>query len=238
MATDSNFSEGNRMRRFSFLGIGLAALAPLTWAAGLSRSGIQGEYVEARTADVYTGSCFANGEAQQVGNLAIFGWKVESGSWDGVKLDGLSVVGVVRASNTLGAGLGTFPVDAVLIVDERAGAMERLALGSFARHAAQDLLGNVVRVDYRPITLTLKDNNLHTAAATLDAGLARIETRALEEGDQICHNEETFYPPLAQLDHAMPAYTLDSRFEGQGLGTTWSSPGKRSAFVGSFHYQN
>jgi hypothetical protein len=226
------------MLKFFFLGMGVAVLGSGGWAAGLSRTGIQGEYVEARTADVYTGPCFANGEAQQVGNLAIFGWKVENGSWDGVKLDGLSVVGVIRASNTLGAGMGTYPVDAVLIVDERAGALERVALGSFARHAAQDLLGNVVRVEYRPITLTLKDNNVHTASATLEAGLARIETRALEEGDQICHNEETFYPPLAQLEHAMPAYTLASRFSGQGLGTTWSSPGKRSAFVGKFHYQN
>ena len=32
----------------------------------------------------------------------------------------------------------------------------------------------------------------------------------------------------------MPAYALEHEFDGKGLGTTWSSPDKRSAFVGSF----
>ncbi len=40
---------------------------------------VSGEYVEARTADVYTGPCFANSEVQLVGNLAVFGWKIEKG---------------------------------------------------------------------------------------------------------------------------------------------------------------
>jgi hypothetical protein len=34
----------------------------------------------------------------------------------------------------------------------------------------------------------------------------------------------------------MPAFTVADRFDGQGLGETWSAPDKRSAFVGSFHY--
>jgi hypothetical protein len=36
----------------------------------------------------------------------------------------------------------------------------------------------------------------------------------------------------------MPAYALTHSFHGQGLGTTWSSPEKRSAFVGSFEVNN
>ncbi len=59
--------------------------------------GVRGDYVESRTADVYTGPCFANGQANQVGDLAVFGWSIREGSWQGVKLDGLSVAGVVKA---------------------------------------------------------------------------------------------------------------------------------------------
>ncbi len=207
------------------------------FAGELTRTELRGDYVEARNADVYTGPCFANGEAGQVGDLAVFGWSIEKGGWEGVSLDGLSVVGVVRASNTLGAGIGAYPAQAVLIVDERANPEQRLALADFARRAGGDLLQNVVRTEYAPISFTLKDNNLHTATATLDArGLARVETRALRGTDNICHNEVTFYPPLNKLDHAMPAYTLANSFGGDGLGTRWSSPGKRSAFVGSFHF--
>jgi hypothetical protein len=214
----------------------LLLAASLASAGELTRSSVRGEYIEARNADVYTGPCFANGETGQVGDLAVFGWSIQSGSWDGVNLDGLSVVGVVRASNTLGAGLGAFPAEAVLIVDEHANPEQRLALASFARRAGGDLLQKVVKTEYAPISFAVKDNNLHTATATLDAtGLARIETRALKGADDICHNEVTFYPPLNKLDHAMPAYTVANRFMGEGLGTQWSSPGKRSAFVGSFH---
>ena len=32
----------------------------------------------------------------------------------------------------------------------------------------------------------------------------------------------------------MPAYTMANDYNGKDLGTTWSSPDKRSAFVGSF----
>jgi hypothetical protein len=32
----------------------------------------------------------------------------------------------------------------------------------------------------------------------------------------------------------MPAYALANQFKGQGLDTTWSSPDKRSAFIGTF----
>ena len=55
---------------------------------------ISGTYVEARTADVYTGPCFANSEVGLVGNEAIMAWRIEEGGWDGIDLEGLSVVAV------------------------------------------------------------------------------------------------------------------------------------------------
>jgi hypothetical protein len=226
------------MRNSLSLLLGTLLAASPGFAAGLTKTDLHGEYIEARNAEVYTGPCFANGEAGQVGDLAVLGWSIEKGSWEGVALDGLTVVGVLRASSTLGAGENVYPVKSVLIIDERANPEQRLALKSFAQRMGGDLLAEVAKVDYAPIRFTLKDNNVHTATATLDAaGLAQIETRALKSTDDICHNEETFYPPLTKLDHAMPAYTVANRFAGDGLGTKWSSPGKRSAFVGSFHYQ-
>jgi Protein of unknown function (DUF1326) len=216
------------------------ALAGLGFAAGFSAHDIYGTYVEARTADVYTGPCFANSEVGLVGQLAVFGWKVTNGSWQGVDLSGLSVVGVVRASHTLGDVYETaYPVKAVMIVDDRANPEQRLALQSFAKHMSGDLLQDVVRVDYQPIELSFANNDVHSMKATLTAGnLAKISTRALNEGDHICRNEEVWYRPLTNLDHAMPAYAIANTFQGAGLGTTWSSPDKRSSFVGTFVAQS
>jgi hypothetical protein len=212
-------------------------LAGTMMAGGLqNRTNVRGEYIEARTADVYTGPCFANAEVDHVGNLAIFGWRVNKGEFQGVKLDGLSVVGVVRAKNTLGyIHAGVYPIKSVLIVDDKASPEQRLALKAFAERMGGDLLQEVVQVEYQPIELTFAEGNLHSRQASLTAGsLAKIQTRAINKGDQICHNEETWYAPLTKLDHAMPAYAVSHDFKGTGLNTTWSDPGKRSAFVGSF----
>lgn len=196
---------------------------------------IQGNYVEARTADVYTGPCFANSEVGLTGELAVLGWKISKGSWSGVKLDGLSVVGVVKAKSTLGdVYTESNPAKSILIVDQNATPAQREALQAYAKHQGGYLFSDVVRVEYTPISLEFDGNSPHSMAATLTAGnLAKIQTRALSEGDQICHNEITWYAPLTALNHAMPAYALANKFTGTGLGTTWSSPDKRSAFVGT-----
>ena len=206
-------------------------------AAGLqNRTSLRGEYIEARTADVYTGPCFANSEVDLVGNLAVFGWHIASGEFQGVKLDGLSVVGVVKANSTLGNVNGNpYPVKSVVILDEKATPEQRLALKAFAQRMGGDLLQDVVRIETQPIEVSFQNNNLHSANATLTAGsLAKIQTRAINATDHLCSNEETWYQPLNKTEHAMPAVALAHQYRGAGLNTTWSSPDKRSAFVGSF----
>lgn len=225
------------MRLSSRLVLSLVSAAGLCLAANRPTTSLQGDYVEARTADVYTGPCFANAEVQQVGNLAVFGWKVNQGEWQGVHLDGLSVVAAVRANSTLGDRFSSaYPVKAVVVVDAKASLEQRQALISFAKRMGGDLLQDVQRVDVMPIEFTL-DGNIHNARVTLTAGtLARIQTRAINNGDHICSNEEAFYDPLTKVDHAMPAFALAHEFQGKGLNSTWKSPDKRSAFVGNFHY--
>src|SRR6202171_275965 len=134
------------------------SVASLAFAGSLPSTTIRGEYIEARTADVYTGPCFANSEAGLAGDLAVMGWKIEKGSWQGVNLDGLSVMGVVHASNTLGdITAAVYPVKAVLIVDERANAEQRLALKGFAQKMGGSLLADVVRVEYQPVEFSAQD---------------------------------------------------------------------------------
>ena len=212
------------------------AVASVSFAATIPARSIHGNYIEARTADVYTGACFANGEAEQVGREAVFGWKIDTGEWHGVSLAGLSVVGAVRSEHTLGLRSESVnPARAVLIVDSRANAEQRLALQSFAKSMGGDLLKDVVKVDYAPIELTIKDGNIHGGTARLTAGsLAEIQTRGLTSGDHVCGNEEVWYPPLNQTEHVMPAFALENTFIGDGLGETWHNRFRRSGFIGTF----
>jgi hypothetical protein len=222
------------MRKISMIAaIGLSVLALST--TGRAQQ-ISGDYMETRSADVYTGPCVANGEMGLVGDQAILAWHVKKGAWEGVSLDGLSVLGVVKANATLGDPYGNpYPAKAVLIVDEKATAVQQKALASFAREMGGELLRNVVRIERAPITMDISHAEGHYSKAMVRAGdLAGIETRSISEKDHLCGNEETFYSPLAETDHAMPAVAELDRYTGPGLGVSWTVHGKRSAFVGSF----
>jgi len=221
------------MRKFTLvLSICFAALL----ASSASAQQIYGEYIESRNADVYTGHCFAMSEVNLMGDQAIVGWRVSKGEWQGVKLDGLSVVGVAKASGTLGNPYDNpFPAKAILIVDEKATPEQREALKSFAAEMGGELLKNVVRTEAAPISLTLEFRGEHPSGGKLQAGeLATIIARSLTPKDTICGHEQTYYPPLTPTKHTMPVAASLDQFNGDGLGVKWSLREKRSAYVGHF----
>ena len=222
------------MRRFFTLSA--LCLTVLTLSSTGRAQHISGDYIETRSADVWTGPCVANGEVNLSGDQAILAWRVNSGSWNGVALDGLSVVGVVKAAATLGdAYTNPYPAKAVMIVDERATAAQRSALLCFAQSMAGDLFKNVVSVEAAPITMSVSHDGGHYGKTAVRAGeLAGIETRSINGKDHLCGNEDVFYQPLAELTHSMPAVAETDQYDGAGLGVRWAVHGKRSAFVGSF----
>jgi hypothetical protein len=195
---------------------------------------IRGDYLETRSADVYTGQCFANGEVNLVGSEAILAWHVRNGSWDGVSVEGLTVAAAIKANGTLGDPYESpYPAKAVLLVDDQASAQQRAALVHFAQHMGGELLKNVAEVI--PTQMELVVNAEHHGAAMLRAGkFATIHTRGIGDKDHICGNEVTFYPPLTETAHSMPAVAVTDSYSGPGLGVSWDLHGKRSAFVGTF----
>jgi|SRR5579885_1019875 len=197
-------------------------------------SSITGEYLETRSADVYAGPCVSNSEVNLVGDQAILSWRVNRGSWQGVPLDGLGVVAVVKAKATIGDPYANpYPAKAVLIVDERANAAQRQALERFAHAKAGRLLDHIVSVEAAPIRFEEHEHG----AAVLNAGdIVRIQTRMMSEKDHLCGNEDLCYKPLTNLSHSMPVFTLLSQFEGQGLDVKWRVADKSSAFLGTFSY--
>ena len=219
-----------------FRSFSLAVILGLAFSTGAAASQIRGDYIETRNADVYTGQCFANGEVNLVGDQALVAWHVKSGSWQGVALDCLVVAGAVRARGTLGDPYeNPYPARSVVLVDERATPKQRDALVAFARAMGGELLREAVEVEAAPMAMAVEMEGMHPAHADFRAaGLATIETRSIGEKDHVCGNEVTFYPPLTQTAHAMPAVALRDEYQGPGLGVSWSCEGRRSAFVGSF----
>ncbi len=213
--------------------LALAALALALGAGPLQAAGVTGKYIEARTCDVWTGPCFANAEVNLVGKHAVLAWKVDSGSFAGARLDGLGVVAVVAASDTLGlkqTGKGK----AVLLVDSRATPAQKDALVRLARRQGGDLLRNVVAVRTAPVELEICPCT-EGGCGKLSAGPARIETRCLNgKHDKVCGNESAFFPPLSHGVKATPAMAVEHSFSGRGVDQVWSDGGKRSAYLGTF----
>jgi hypothetical protein len=217
---------------YRFLLIALTATAFVT--TPLYAAGISGQYIEARTCDVWVAPCFANAEMNLAGKHAILGWKVERGTVDDVSLQDLCIVAVVQASDTLGLKQ-TGASKAILIVDAKANLAQREALIRLAKQQAGDLVKNVVDVQSAPIgldTCLCKDQG----CAELQVGsVARIQTRCLDrKHDKSCGNESNFYPPLAQGTQVRAAVAVENRFTGQGFKATWKEAERRGAYVGSF----
>jgi hypothetical protein len=205
-----------------------ALLAPVT-----SPTTVRGHYVEARTCDVFTGSCFANADTGITGKHAVLAWKLEAGTINGVKLDGLGVVAVVAAGETLGLKQRTTG-RAVVIVDEKATNAQREALVAFVQAQAGGLAADVVAVRAAKVDLTICHCD-GESCATLKAGDVKLATRCLDaDHDKACGNEETLYPPLAKGVAAKAAMATEHSFTGKGLNETWHDGGRRGAFVGSF----
>jgi hypothetical protein len=205
----------------------------LVAAGPLCAAELSGQYVEARTCDVWTGACFANAEMNLTGHHAVLAWKVDKGSSGSVKLDGLGVVAVVEASDTLGLPQRG-AAKAVLLVDRQADSAQRDALVSMARKLGGKLTENVVAVETAPISIHV-GGCPEGGCAAVNAGVARIETRCFKAlTDKACGHEDNFYPPLARGVEAKSAFVMDHTYVGKGFGKTWSDAQRRGAYVGTF----
>lgn len=195
---------------------------------------VSGTYVEARTAEVFTGGCIMNSEAETMGRQAVLAWQVDRGRVGGVAVDGLAVVAALSGTHNLGmremGGQAPTMVKALLYVDDRATAAQRDALVDMATTAIGDLAVHVVGVQAVPIAF---ERTAHTAAVA--AGEATLQVEAHIHHDPSCGAMQWFHP-LSRGAEAEVGLTRNQAFTGQALGTRWSQVDRRSAFVGTFAF--
>lgn len=223
------------MLRTSFTAVGIAAMWCLSTAAGVcAADAVRGKYVEARTCQIYTGPCFANGEVGSVGKNAILVWRTDVGSIDGVDLAGRSVALVVKTSDTLGFnGFDDAEVTRAMVIVDRSSTPEQtVALEKFVLSQTGISRRDVVGVRRDEIQVDFDTDQL---TATVSVGrMAHLVTRKARPGDCICSNESAYYPPLTKLLGFVPGVTIEGDVTARPLGTRWSIPDSRSAYLGMF----
>src|SRR6187551_2613652 len=151
-----------------------AAVASLFAAPLVARGGpdgsLKGSYVEARTAEVFTGGCIMNGEAATTGREALLVWKVDRGSFDGVSLNGLAVVAAIAGDQNLGIreiGGAAAETRAAIFVDERATPAQRSALVAMAKQHSNGMVSKVVEMTPTPIQFADEPQTIRVAAKSL-----------------------------------------------------------------------
>lgn len=206
------------------------AASPLIAAGSGS---VTGAYVEARTAEVFTGGCIMGSEAETVGKQAVLAWKVDRGSFNGVAIDGLAVVAAVSGDRNLGIyeiGGDKAQTRSALIVDERANPAQRIALAAMAHELSKGIVGQIVAVTPAPIQFADFGSEIQVATKDIVLNVNKHMTH-----DPSCGAMQWFHP-LSSVDQPTAGLAEQHSFTGGALGTKWSAPNRRSAFFGTFAY--
>lgn len=211
----------------------LVGLVSVPLGAG-EKGTLSGEYVEARTAEVFAGGCVMNSEAETRGRQAVMAWKIDRGTYNGVALDGLTVVAAVAGDANLGmremGGAAPTKIQSAVVVDARATAAQREALVAVARTLSNGLVSNVVTVEQAPVIFMGDRDRIQVATANVALTVNKHLTH-----DPTCGAMQWFHP-FATVQGAEMGVAESHAFTGPALGTKWSDPNKRSAFFATFVY--
>ncbi|MCZ6677466.1 MAG: DUF1326 domain-containing protein [Candidatus Poribacteria bacterium] len=189
---------------------------------------VQGEYLEARSASVYIGACHYGSEFVEGGKEATLVWNIHRGSWNGVSLDGLTVVAVVSAQDNL--AIDTTTRRSVLYLDANATQEQRAALTDLIVAKRGSIVGKVVHTQVAPITFTKQDAQYDLRVSNvLTLSVSRYACQSCTQPHQI------WYEPLEQIDTAIVGKSTAYRYQDKILSVTWNQgEATNNAFVGNF----
>jgi hypothetical protein len=208
--------------------VGLGAVAGLRAADPI----VTGDYVEARTSEVFTGPCIMGSEGEVSGKEAILAWRVSRGAMNGVTLDGLSVVAVVAADRHLSMHEFGAPapksIKSVVMIDSRATAAQQRALLSLARSLAPAVMTDVVATKTVPITFR-KDKE----GVAVSAGAAKLDIATEFEHPATC-GAARWFGTLSRTDGSKPGLTRSQEWSGAEFGSQWTQYDRKSSFFGTF----
>lgn len=208
----------------------LVAAVPAVLAASGATT-VSGDYVEARTAEVFAGGCIQGSEGEGAGREAILAWRVGRGQVNGVAVDGLSVVAIVASDINLSTheigGASPRKIRSAIRVDARATAAQRDALVTMVK-SLSPVVRDVVEVKAVPISFT---RDADTLAVT--AGEASLEVATKMDHSPTCGAMQ-WYDPLAKTTESAMGHTRSEAWSGSSLGTQWSMGDKRASFYGAF----
>ncbi len=208
--------------------IAIALLLTIPGALATQPETVQGEYLEARSVSVYVGACHYGAEYVEGGREATLVWNIHQGTWNGISLEGLTVVAVVTAQNNLAVDTNTRR--SVLYLDEKATSEQRSALIDLMTTKRGKVLGEVVSTEIAPITFTKQDVKYNLRVGeVLTLSVSRYPCQNCTQPHQI------WYKPLEQIDTPIVGKSTAYCYQDKILSVTWNcGEDTNNVFVGNF----
>jgi hypothetical protein len=206
----------------------IAAAALLVVSSGaLAQSRIVGDYVEARTLNVYIGACHANGEMVTTGKEGMMAWNFREGAVDGVSLQGVRAVAIVAAPGNLAfAG----PRRSMIVVDKNASPAQRDAVLKLLSANYEAALGEITGVKSLPVEFGSRGLEYTVRIPSV----AYIKTTRYK-CDHCVMPHNIWASPLVPLKSSLVARTSLQEYKGTaGFPGQWKRVDDNSSYVGTF----
>jgi len=200
------------MRLVYVLGLGLLVSVRIS---GQSNSIIAGEYVEARSGEVYTCGCLYSSEQVTAGREAILAWDIREGEYRGIQLAGLKAAAVIVAKGNV--GLAAMDRRSVVYVNTGTTPGQQEAVLELLSHNYGKVLGEIMAVHTARVSFE-KDNG-ETEVRIGD--FAVVLLRAAQLPADAHPGSALWYGPLIPVETPVLATTLYYRFWGPDFGRQW-----------------
>ena len=189
---------------------------------------VQGEYIEARSASVYVGACHFGAEYVEGGREATAVWNIQSGSWNDVSLENLTVVAVISGKSNL--AIDTKTRKSVLYMDPSTTPEQRAALSDMLTTKYVDVLGRVVATQTASIEFTKEGTRYDVSVGeVLKLSANRYPCAGCTQPHQV------WYKPLTTIQNAIVGKSEVYRYKDTHLPVTWQQSGtENNVFVGNF----
>lgn len=211
------------------LGLSLA-LSAGTAAGASAAPAVTGDYVEARSCNVYAGPCHYGSEYTTAGREAVMAWRVGHGAFAGQPLDGLSAVAVVAADDNL--AVADAARRTVFYVDERATSLQREALVAMLREKTGADFGQVVAVHTAPVAFEEAPNGVRVSVPKI----ARLDATKMPDAACCRWPGQRWYDPLARAQDVHVGNATVNEYDDSLLNVRWAHNSANSVLFGSFAF--
>jgi len=192
----------------------VSLLGALPLAAGEPLA-VSGDYVEARSNEVYTCGCLYSGQMTTAGREAILAWRITRGVYQGTPLAGVKVAAVVVGDANLGAY--DAPRRTALYLDSNASDAQLQAIVALWQREYSQALGKIATVHRAPISFTEQGDAVRLSIPNL----VEVQARKARLREDAHPGSFLWYQPFVPLRSSSLATALNYEYSGLDFQHQW-----------------